>query len=322
VFYECFRSGLLIIFAVFACGCADHPEPTIAKHIRLGAGAREGSFYTLGYAMAKAYEAAIPNLSTEVQITPGSVDTLTALEAGSLDVGLSVANVLYAAYDGHLRSDSKPFRRLRAIAILELTPVHLVVAPHSKIRSVSDLRGKRLNIIPNVPNSGTFMAAAVILKVYGLTMENVHLDLQSYDNSVSHLLDGTLDALFVTGAYPIERVSRATRGNSRLVPLTKESIEKIIEVFPFFRPVIIPRGTYPETPIAVRTIGVETVLACRSDLDENVVYDLTRGLFQIQREITAQTGLVQWVDMKLAAATPIPLHRGAARYYRQVELFR
>ena len=321
--YRRFQAGVLIIvLGSVACACAETQETPTVRTVRLAAGNREGSFYVLGDAMARAYEASIPDLAVEVQITRGAVDSMNAIEDGTADVALSLANQSYAAVAGHLSPDSSPFRHLRGIAVLELTPIHLVVGPHTNIRDVGGLRGKRLSIIPNLSSSGTYLAAEVILKAHGLTMKSVHLDLQDYSDSVSHLLDGTLDALFVTGAYPIERVSTATRGKSRLVPLGDESIARAIEQFPFFRPVLIPGGTYPETPSAVRTIGVETLFICRSDLDAELVYTLTRKLFQIQRKITEQTGLVQWVDMKLAGASPIPLHPGAARFYRERQLFR
>ena len=98
--------------------------------------------------------------------------------------------------------------------------------------------------------------------------------------SVSHLLDGTLDALFVTGSYPIERVSAAMHGGSRLVPLASSAVARVIEDFPFFRPVLIPSGTYPGLASIVHTIGVETLLVCRADLDDGLVYELTRKLFR------------------------------------------
>jgi TRAP transporter TAXI family solute receptor len=319
-----FRASLLIIglaSATLACAEKHEPQPSITT-VRLAAGNREGSFYTLGDAMARAYEASIAQLDVEVQITGGAVDSMNAIEQGTADIGLSLANQSYAAVGGHLGPDAKPFRRLRGIAVLELTPVHLIAGPDTDIRGVRDLQGKRLSIIPNSSSSGTYLAAEVILKAHGLSLKHVRLNLHDYSASVAHLLAGTLDALFVTGAYPIERVSTAIRGGARLVPLADESIATAIEQFPFFRPVLIPKSTYPGTSSAVRTIGVETLLICRADLNDELVYNLTRSLFQIQSRITEETGLMQWVDLKHAGASPIPLHPGAARFYRERQLFR
>ena len=315
-------TALAGLFALSAGSCERQPAPSPLQTLRFAVGNREGSFYALGDAMANAYEESIPNLKIDVQPTSGSVDTMHAIQQGTVDAGLSLANQSYAAVGGHLGPEFKSFTRLRGIAVLEVTPIHLVAGPHTTIRSVGDLRGRRLSIIPNSSTSGTFLAAEVILQSHGLTMQDVQLNLMDYSDSVSHLLDGTLDALFVTGSYPIERVSAAMQGGSRIVPLASSAVARVIEDFPFFRPVLIPSGTYPGLASIVHTIGVETLLVCRADLDEGLVYELTRKLFQIQRRITAETGLVQWVDMKLAGASPIPLHHGAIRFYRERQLFR
>ncbi|HJP59492.1 MAG TPA: TAXI family TRAP transporter solute-binding subunit, partial [Gemmatimonadaceae bacterium] len=207
-------AALVGVFSLGAGSCDRHTPAPPLKTLTFAVGNREGSFYALGDAMAKAYEESIPNLEIHVQPTSGAVDTMHAIEQGTVDAGLSLANQSYAAVGGHLSPDFRPFTQLRGIAVLEVTPIHLVAGPHTTIRSVGDLRGRRLSIIPNSSTSGTYLAAEVILKSHGLSVESVQLNLMDYSDSVAHLLAGTLDALFVTGAYPIERVTAAMQGGS------------------------------------------------------------------------------------------------------------
>lgn len=82
---------------------------------------------------------------------------------------------------------------------------------------------------------------------------------------------------------------------------------------------LIPAGVYPRQPLPVRTIGVNSLLLCRAGLEEELVYRLTKALFQEVAE--TPTELLRLPDLGRAAATPIPLHAGAARYYRERELF-
>jgi len=125
--------------------------------------------------------------------------------------------------------------------------------------------------------------------------------------------------MFVLSRYPVDNVSGALERGSHLLPLTGAPIEWLHREYPFFRPMLIAGGAYPRHPLPVRTIGVHSLLLCRVDLDEGLVYRLTKALFQ---SLAEQANELLWsVDLDRAAATPIPLHAGAARYYCERELF-
>jgi TRAP transporter TAXI family solute receptor len=114
-------------------------------------------------------------------------------------------------------------------------------------------------------------------------------------------------------------VNGALQRGSHLVPLAGDPIEQLHRQYPFFRPMLIAGGAYRTQSLPVRTIGVHSLLLCRVDLDEGLVYRLTKALFQ---SLAEQSNELLWsVDLDRAAATPIPLHAGAARYYRERELF-
>ena len=100
-----------------------------------------------------------------------------------------------------------------------------------------------------------------------------------YDEAAARLLSGQLDAMFVIGADPIETVRLAANNGARIVPLTGPPIERLRKEYPFFSPAVIRAGLYPGHSDPIRTIGVENLLLCRSDLDEELVHDLTARLF-------------------------------------------
>ena len=139
------------------------------------------------------------------------------------------------------------------------------------------------------------------------------------EDSIADLSSGKLDAIFVLSRYPVDNVSGALERGSHLLPLAGAPIEQLHREYPFFRPMLIAGGAYPKQSLPVRTIGVHSLLLCRVDLDEGLVYRLTKALFQ---SLAEQSNELLWsVDLDRAAATPIPLHAGAARYYRERELF-
>jgi TRAP transporter TAXI family solute receptor len=142
------------------------------------------------------------------------------------------------------------------------------------------------------------------------------------DEAVRQLAAGSLDALFVTGIDPLDAVTQATTLGARLVALDGPGIDRLRRAYPFFSRAVIPAGTYPHQAEGVRTIGVDSVLLCRSGLSEPLVHDLTQRLFQVLPLLSPSEAFASRLDLEQAPATPIPLHEGAARYYRERELLR
>jgi TRAP transporter TAXI family solute receptor len=107
-----------------------------------------------------------------------------------------------------------------------------------------------------------------------------------------------------------------------LLPLEGPAIDAVRRESIFLHPTVIPEGTYPGQHGPIHTVGVHNLLVCRRDLDEGLVYRLTRRLFEVLPSLVQQQDSLRLVDLQQAPATPIPLHPGAARYYRERELAR
>jgi TRAP transporter TAXI family solute receptor len=105
-------------------------------------------------------------------------------------------------------------------------------------------------------------------------------------------------------------------GGARLLNINGPEVDRLRGDLPLLRRVVIPRGAYPGQSAPVHTVAVDQLLVCRADLDNEVVYELTSVLFDQFPDPRLR------VDPQLAPATVIPLHPGAARYYRERELRR
>ena len=270
--------------------------------------------------MARAYATSLPFVDVHLLQSAGSISNVDAIERGDADMGLAFADVAYIAFTGQLDGRPARFEQLRGMAVLELTPVHLVVRPGSDVRTVADLRGRRIALGP--PGSGTGLTAKLVLKAFGVELTSLRVESIPYNQAANRLADGTLDAMFVDGSYPLASVRHATGVGGRLLSLGGAAIERLRHDYPFLRLTIIPGGTYPGHPAPIHTIGVETLLVCRRGLDESLVHDLTKGFFEILPLLSAQQDSLRMMDFDQAPATPIPLHEGAARYYRELELSR
>ena len=290
-----------------SCAPRDHHVAKSKPVIRLMTGTPGGGFYPLGQSLAAAYRS---DVDVDHRESPGSVNNVVALQTGRADVALAYADVAYFAFAGTLEGHPERFDRLRGIAVLQRAPVHLVARAGSGIADVAGLRGKRVGV--GTQGSGTALTAALVLHAFGIDPTSVRTEQLRYDEAAARLLSGQLDAMFVIGADPIETVRLAANSGARIVPLTGPPIERLRKEYPFFSPVVIRAGLYPGHSDPIHTIGVENILLCRSDLDEELVHDLTARLFASLRTI----------DLEQAPAVPIPLHDGAARFYRERELFR
>jgi TRAP transporter TAXI family solute receptor len=317
------RSRVAVVLATSLSVCACRPSvPAQAAPalVRFSTGTPGGGFYPLGEGLARAYQRSLQAVTFQINPTAGAVTNVEAIQRGDADLGFAFADVAYMAYIGRLGGASGPFDRLRGVAVLQLTPVHLVVGRDSRIREVGDLRGRRIGVGP--PGSGTALTAGLILQAFGIGESAVHVEQLQFNDAADRLVNGSLDAMFDTAIYPTDSVTAATAAGARLMPLAGPPIERLRHEYPFLRVTVIPRDTYPGAANTTRTIGVDSVLVCRRDLDETLVYDLTRRFFEALPSMSSPQGALRFMDLDQAPATPIPLHDGATRFYRERELMR
>jgi TRAP transporter TAXI family solute receptor len=310
------------VLAGSSIGIRQQAEPASVTHrtrVRLMTGTPGGGFYVLGERLAAAYTAALTDTSVVAHPSAGAIVNLHVLEHGEAELALTFADVAYLSYAGQLDRAAAPFERLRGVAVLTTTPLHFVVRKGFAFHHMRDLQGHRVSVGP--PGSGTALTASLVFQTLGIDQSKIATVMLPFDRAAQGLIHGSLDAMFDNAIYPGESVSTATRAGAHLVSFSKPTINRLHHDYPFLKLTLIPRNTYPHTD-AVYSIGVDTLLVCRSDLSEDFVYELTRALFDALPNISSEQNELRSADLEHAAATPIPLHRGAARYYRERELLR
>jgi TRAP transporter TAXI family solute receptor len=254
-----------------------------------------------------------PQFSAQTAEFGDSEKRLVALQEDSLDIAVAVADVTYLAFNGQLPDRSRPLDKIRAIALLHSAAVHLLIGP-----ATDPSRGFRgMRVVLGNPVGGNAALGERLIKSMGLAQSEVRGEFLLRDPAVEKLLNRDVDALIVTGRLPQEPVIRALRGGARLLDIDGPEIDRLRWYYPLLRRIVIPRGTYPFQRVPVHTVGVDLLLVCRADLDKQLVYELTRAYFEQSPEnIRSQT------DPQRAPAAVIPLHPGAAQYYREREVSR
>jgi uncharacterized protein len=310
--------GLVITIATSE-GCVRTTTLAPPQLIRITTGLPGMTFKPLGEAIAAEYGKAIPSLRFEVVETPGSVSNLQRLEAAEAELGLALADVAYTAYSGRGGEFQQPARNVRAVAVLHPSAVHVLVPASSDIRSIAQLRG-RIGVGP--AGSGTAVTSALLLNAFGVPTNKIKNEPMPFIRAADALASGELDAAFVVAADPVDAVRRATAAGARLIPIAGEDVRRLREEYSFLRPGNIPGGTYPGQPEPVATMLVDVLLLTRVDLDDEVVRTLTSALFDMLPALAAKNDFLRLMLASRAPAAPIPLHAGAALYYREQELAR
>ena len=311
--------GWLAICLLVSCRNNSPIEQPSRRTVRLMTAPEGTGFFALGEALARDLTRLVPRLDVVMVPSTGAVANVRALDGGRADLALTFADVAYLGSSGRLDSTVPPLKRLRGVAVLQVTRITLVARRGASIRSPRDLRGRRVGVGPS--GSGTAVGARMILEAFGLKDTDVRAEPLGFQEASERVLDGTLDAMFGYAIVPSESVVSALRGGASFVPIEGPPIDRLRQHYPFVKITAIPLGMYPRMTKSVHTVGVDALLVCREGLDEGLVYELTKALVISLRPST-HPGLLPGAELGQLPATPITLHDGAARYHRERKLSR
>jgi TRAP transporter TAXI family solute receptor len=292
----------MLILAGAQCGCERARRERPPDTIRVVSNGP-----AVGELLAR-YQNALKGIRLSLVGDSGSVAAVAALQQGKADIGFAQADVVYAAYRKALPDHAEPHGTLRGIAVGRTVRLYVVVRRDSPFRQISDLKTRRIGLAPVGTHARVY--ERMIVEAYGLDKT---AELKSYtdEEMASHLVDGTLDAAIFGQASIPERMNYVSRAvGIRVLDIGGDAIAKLRARYPFFTRVMVTSKDLPGEPGEVQTLGVDNLLVCRADLADDRVYELTRGFFEASNAI----------DPDRAAATPIPLHPGAGRYYREREV--
>lgn len=314
--------ALLVIGAVLGSEIACYKNEAVAlkPQLVIATGRQYRDFDLIGQALAQVYAKEIPEVRFSTVPTGGSVFNVRALENGQVQMAFAQSDVAYFAFKQGTSNDSRPYTALRAVAALYVSAIHVVVSRTSKIRTLDDLRGKR--IATGESTSGDAIASNVILEAQGLKNDVIPEGV-GLENETARFQAGELDAGFAVMSYPVPAIARLNSDvGIRLLEIDPEIAARIRSRHPFFRPTVIPERTYEGQGSDVKTLGVDNLLLCRADLPADLVQRLTRAFIESLGTLSHIHRAIASIDEEQASTTAIPLHPGAALYYRERELFR
>jgi TRAP transporter TAXI family solute receptor len=310
------------------------------KFFRIGTGSAGGTYFPIGGLIANAISnppgsrpcdkggnCGVPGLVAIAQSTNASAHNVTAIKAGQMEAGLTGAATLYFAYHGEAKFKGKKKPKLRVIANLFPEDLHLVLPKGKKLMSLKDLKGKRVGIAQ--AGSGTQIAVELMLAEQGITRDNIDEAELNNTQSAERIADGQLDAYFYAAGTPVAAMIQLD--NTKGMDLYSFSAVEVIasnKAVPYYVPSTIAMGTYEGIKYDVNTLAVQGILATSIDQDEELIYEVTKALWNKTTRKLLDTGHAKGKVIRLETALKgidglkVPLHPGAERYYREVGLIK
>lgn len=309
----------VLLLAVSACASAEaSEEPWRNGRLSIGTGNTTGVFYQVGGGYADVISEHLPGYEATIAPSAGSADNLLRMARGDVDIALTFADVAGDAVRGQGAFAAETQPPMRALARIYSNYTHLIVRNNTGIASVNDLRGRRVST--GARNSGAEFVALRLISAAGLDPDHdIDRRVLTLPDATRAMLDGSIDAMFWSAGLPtvgITELVEKGRASVRFLPV--DTLLPVLEQrYPqTYVEASIPADVYGlAEPIA--TIAVVNLIVVPESAPESLAYQLTRLIFDHQDELARVHPEWRNIDRSTASKTnPVPLHPGAARFYR------
>ncbi len=318
-------TGFLCALLALSLGVGDARADD--KNLIIATATTGGTYYPVGVAIGTLISV---KLAGSHQITAtainsaGSGENVQMLKNKEADMAILQALFGQEAYNGTGAYEGKPMKEFRAVTMLWENVEHFALLnKYKKTGTIMDLKGLGQKFSIGKRGSGTEGSGRAILSALGIDPEkDMTLEFLGYSPSASAMIDGRIVGANLPAGPPVAAVTQlfAQVGakNVTILDFTDEQIAQLQKSYPVWTKYVVKANTYPGQTIDIRTVGQPNFLACRPDLPDETVYLITKTIFEnlpflinIHKATTA---------MSLERATlglPVPLHPGAARYYKE-----
>ena len=300
---------------------AEEPEAAaddfsgVTASLTMGTGGEQGTYYAFGGVLGTVIGQQ-SGISINVVSTGGSKDNLVSMDGGLYQLATVQSDVMAYAYGGtNTFADSGALTSFRVVGGLYAETVQIVTT-NPELTSVSDLKGK--SVCVGDVGSGTYYNTIDILNAYDMTIDDITPVYQSFGDSTESVKDGKIDAAVITAGAPTTAVTElSTSKQVYLISIDDEHMQKLLDSCPYYAPLTISADTYDMAEDAV-TVTVKATLVCSADLDEDVVYAITKIIFDGKDDITAMHAKGEELDFAFATeGIAVPFHAGAAKYFAE-----
>jgi TRAP transporter TAXI family solute receptor len=300
--------------------------PALAQKLSFSivTGGTGGVWYPLGGAIGGVIGKNVPDTDATAEVTTAAIDNLKLLAAGKAGMAFAYDYHSVWANEGKISELGKK-QPVRIVMGFYEQPLHIVTKEGTGIKSVMDLKGKRVSV--GAPNSGTEEQADYVLKGLGYDWnKDFKREKLGAGESVAALKDGKIDAMFWSGAVPTSSIIdlASTPGLKMVIlPVEGEAAEKIMKANPgVFHKTVFPKGIYSGVESDIPAIAITAVLNAMDSFPEERVYQIVSAVFANLQEISAvwKGALKLTPQQAVGQLTPDAvqfIHPGAVRFFKE-----
>lgn len=321
-----------LVVALIAAGCGQQTQPSgqqedkpageaQKKFLSIATGTMSGTYYSLGNSLASLYNEKIgggTNFSAES--TSGSAQNVTFLGQGESDLALVNNDVAKIAYEGTGTFEGKKVSSLRGITSIYGNSVHVIVAKGSNIKTIADLKGRKVSV--GAAGSGVESIARMIVDAYGMNYwsgKDFTPEYLGVTETMEKFKNGQLDAVFMTGLPPMGAIVDVFMGgNAELISIEEGIAKELVKKYPELYEIKIPAGAYKGQESEVSTVANAALLLTNDKLDEEIVYNMTKTLFENLDYLISKNNVWKQVTKEdVQKGMTVPLHPGAEKYFKE-----
>ncbi len=292
------------------------------QFINILTGGQSGVYYPLGVALSQIYAKAIPNVRSTAQVTKASAENLNLLQAGRGELALALADSVSDAWKGNAEAGfPKKLDKLRGLSATYSNYIQIVANADAGIKTLADLKGKRISV--GAAKSGTELNARAVFKAAGLSYSDFSkVEYLPFGESVELIKNRQLDATLQSAGLGVASIrDLATSVKIVVVPVPADVIAKIGDEA--YQATVIPANTYAGQTADVATAAIPNFLVTHSGVSDELAYQMAKTMYENIDTLYAAHNAAKVIKRENAIkGMPVPVHPGAARYYKEVGLIK
>ena len=285
------------------------------KSVTIISAAPGGAQYPLSVGLMGIITNNIPGVTATVDASSGGASqNVILINKGLAEIGFSSVDIALVAYQGVGDFEGQKCDNLRSVIYFSsyLTLQQIIAFADSPLMEMTDIDGRR--IVAGLAGGGHDVLLRSFCKILGIKPKIINV---AFNDGADMLRDHRVDALYYFGGTPSTTVmDLETLQKIKLVPVSKESAEKILSGYPYVTYGNIPAETYKSIDQDVPTLTVGTMLCTNKDVPAEFIYDFLEAVFKNQESLKAAYPKGAPLYKQDAVNLTIPLHVGALEYYK------
>jgi TRAP transporter TAXI family solute receptor len=290
-----------------------------AKVISIGTAPSGGAWYGIGGALADVITKNVEGVTAIAEVTGAAVENVKLLGTKKIEIGFTINALAEAGFEGKPPFKERYDNIRTLVSSIQEGYLQIVALKGSGLKYVSDLKGKRVAVGP--AGHGSLIRLKEIFQIlgFGFSFDQIDPVYLPYSQSLTALGDRRVDATVLYVAPPAPAIKAfCVNHDIELLALKEENRQAALKKYPHYMAVEIPAGIYKGVDKPIPTVATANVIIVDAGLDEGLVYNITKAIFENIDRIRAGHPSAKGFSLDVATkGSAVPFHPGAIRYFKE-----